>query len=64
MKYIYDPVGFDRFDPKVIEGYPIEPGSKVEITKKNIDPMSWFVFIVDEQGNRQSVFRRSLKKVV
>lgn len=61
--YIYEPNWLDLTDPKVIEGYPIKRGARVTITKRKIDPMGMFVFITDEQGNRQSVYKRSLTRV-
>ena len=63
MKYTYQPILWDVIDPKVIEGYPIKPGTTVEITKKKIDPMGYFVFIRDSFGNRQSVSKKSLTKI-
>jgi len=62
-QYKYDPVGIDRIDPCVLYGDSIKPGSKVTITKSNVDPLKKFVFIVDEKGNRQSVYKSSLNKI-
>lgn len=62
-KFIYKPIGFDRFDPKVISGHAIKEGSVVKITKENLDPRNMFVWIKDERGNEQSVDKRSLKKL-
>ncbi len=61
-KYIYEPVMFDRFDPKVIEGLPIENGATVIITNEKFDPRNKFVWIKDEKGNEQSVYRTSIRK--
>lgn len=63
MKYIYEPVFLDKCDPRVIEGEPIKENSIVEITKKNVDPCSYFYFIKDTHGNRQSVNKASLRKL-
>lgn len=62
MKYIYNPVMVDKCDPRIIEGYEIQAGAEVEITKMKIDPMGLFRFIIDKQGNRMSVCRNSLDK--
>ena len=63
MNYIYNPIGWDRIDPKVIEGYEIKDGTKVEITKEKIDPLGYFRFIRDDEGNRMSVSKNSLKRI-
>jgi hypothetical protein len=60
--HIYDPVGWDRFDPKVWEGQPIRPGARVAVWKERIDPMHYFVVIQDEAGNRQAVKRTSIRR--
>ena len=60
--YVYKPVGFDRWDPIVIRGEPIKPGARVRITKGAVDPRKLFVWVEDEEGNEQSVYRKSLKR--
>lgn len=59
--YVYEPGMFDYIDPKVLVGHQIKFGSIVTITKSNIDPLKKFVFIEDKHGNRQSVYKSSLK---
>lgn len=63
--HVYDPIGWDRFDPKVQGGTPIQPGSKVRMVEKNISPplkgQGSFNIVEDEHGNRQSVMSKSLK---
>ena len=63
MEYQFTPNLIDEVDPKVIEGYPIKRGSVVEITKRKIDPYNMFVFLQDNFGNRQSVYKNSLTAV-
>lgn len=60
MKYKYEPGTLDKFDPKVIRGYPIKPGSVVNISKRKVDPCGYFRWIIDENGNEQSVFKQAL----
>ena len=60
--YKYEPGFLDKSDPCIIYGEAIKPGATVMITKPNVDPMKMFVFITDKEGNRQSVFRKSLVK--
>ena len=55
----YDPVGWDRYDPKVIRGSVIKAGSKVVITGAP-DPNLKMAWIRDNKGNEQSVMRGSL----
>jgi len=61
--YKYEPGYIDRCDPCIIYGSAIKPGSEVIISKSNVDPLKKFVFIVDKEGNRQSVFKSSLLKI-
>ncbi len=63
---VYDPIGWDRFDPRPHPGCsPLEPGCKVRMVEKNISPamgkMGAFNVVEDERGNRQSVMTKSLK---
>lgn len=60
-KYIFSPFGLDLWDPKVIRGVPIDSGSIVEVTETKIDPLGKFVWIKDEKGNEQSVYKTSLE---
>lgn len=60
MFYRYCPGFLDLTNPRIIAGQAIEPDSKVTITKTRLDPCNLFVFIEDLQGNRQSVYRKSL----
>jgi hypothetical protein len=62
-KFKYDPVLLDKMDPKVLSGSPIAQGATVVITKSNIDPMRKFVFVQDEKGNAQSVYKNSLTPI-
>lgn len=59
-RYEYRPGLLDLHDPTVIRGKPIKPGAIVTIVKAVGDPLNWFVYVVDEAGNEQSVFRRAL----
>jgi hypothetical protein len=61
--YKYQPNWLDFTDPRVIAGKAITPGQIVKITKNKIDPCGLFVFIEDQQGNRQSVYKKSLTKI-
>lgn len=61
MQYTYNPVMLDCIDPKVIKGQPIKAGAKVTITNRRVDPFRKFVWVKDEQGNQQSVYKASLQ---
>jgi BRCA1 C Terminus (BRCT) domain len=60
----YHPGLMDISSPNVIEGRPIEPGSPVRIysQKGEVDPLGKLVWIEDEHGNRQSVWKAALVK--
>lgn len=58
--YIYTPHFLDQFDPFIVVGEAIKPGSKVSVQKTNIDPAGLFVWIADEKGNIQAVMKSSL----
>jgi hypothetical protein len=65
--HYYNPVGWDRFDPKAHPGSsPIAPGSRVHShgPVKGAPKAGKMTFheIEDQTGNRQSVFRSSLSK--
>jgi len=55
----YNPIGWDRWDPKMISGRPIVSGSKVTVTKDNVDPRGLFIWIKNN-GDEQSVFKKSV----
>lgn len=62
--HTYEPIGWDRFDPKVRPGHkPIKPGAPVEHMGPVGDPAGVFVYARDEDGNEQSVDRHSLKRI-
>jgi hypothetical protein len=60
--YIYEPVFLDSVDPKVLTGDPIKQGELVQVTKSKIDPKNLFCFVEDLLGNRQSVYKSSLRE--
>jgi hypothetical protein len=59
-RYRYEPGLLDRFNPNVVAGRPIVAGAAVAITGEVTDPMHKFVYVQDESGNRQSVYRSAL----
>lgn len=61
--YEYQPGLMDRTDPRVIRGRPIQPGAVVSILRDRVDPLGKIVWIVDQAGNEQSVWRAALKRV-
>lgn len=60
MKYLYQPGIWDQSDPRVIRGEAIVPGSIVTVTKSKPDPIGLFRWIMDKNGNEQSVFKHAL----
>ena len=56
---VYQPVGWDLFDPKIMAGDEIPPGSVVTVTH-HVGPFRW---VTDEHGNEMSVLRNSLDPV-
>ena len=62
-QYRYWPSYIDMTCPCVIKGEEIVRGSVVTITRKEVDPMGKFVFIKDEKGNIQSVYKTALEKI-
>jgi hypothetical protein len=68
--YRYQPIGWDRFDPKPIRGAPIAAGAIVTVTGgvggrwKSLGKATLkFVWIRDAQGNEQSVSPNSLQPI-
>jgi hypothetical protein len=68
--YRYQPIGWDRFDPKPIAGTPIAAGAIVTVTGgvggrwKSLGKATLkFVWIRDAQGNEQSVSPNSLQPI-
>lgn len=59
-KYIYRPNFLDQYEPLIIMGQAIAPGSEVTVQATNIDPARLFVWILDGKGNMQSVTKSSL----
>lgn len=57
----YMPGILDATDPKVIKGRAIRPGAMVTITRNRSAMLPrMFVWIMDAEGNEQSVFRKAL----
>lgn len=62
FSYLYQPIGWDRFDPKVHRGRPIQAGERVAIWRERIDPMNYFIVVMDQHGNQQAVSRKSIAR--
>jgi hypothetical protein len=61
MRYRYEPGLLDTYRPIVIRGRPIAAGAMVRIERDHVDPLGRLVWVADEMGNIQSVFRRALR---
>jgi len=61
--WVYEPGLLDRIVPNVIAGYPIEYGTRVIVTKRNVDPAGIIRWIMDRDGNEQSVYKNALRRV-
>jgi hypothetical protein len=68
--HIYDPIGWDRFDPRGVQGEPVHEGP-VELLREATralhqgmpaDAKQMFNVVRDPQGNRQHVNRKSLTR--
>lgn len=71
--HTYNPIGWDRFDPRGVVGRPIQAGDPVqfmpEATKSLQVGMPWeakqmFNVVRDQVGNRQHVNKKSLGRLV
>lgn len=71
--HTYDPIGWDRFDPRGIEGYAIQAGVPVQLMAERTkglhqgmpaEAKRMFNTVRDAQGNRQNVNRKSLVRLV
>jgi hypothetical protein len=62
--YHYQPGHFDQFDPIVLRGQAIVPGSMVRVTRQYRAPMTPTIFktIIDAKGNVQNVFKQALTR--
>lgn len=58
--YIYKQSRLDKKNPCVIYGKPIKDGAIVCIIARDVDPTGKVVFVEDNKGNEQSVFKNSL----
>jgi len=61
-KYYYYPGSMDISDPRVLKGRPIKRGARVVVTRYKVDPQNRIVWIMDEHGNEQSVWKKALHK--
>lgn len=61
----YHPGLMDLTDPNVIRGRPIRPGAFVRVTRggrgqPKVDPLGRIVWVEDDEGNEQSVWKKAL----
>lgn len=67
--HTFNPIGWDRFDPRGVQGSPIAEGSAVQLMKEHNKGLQqgmpsaakkMFNVVRDEQGNMQHVHRNSI----
>lgn len=67
--HVYEPTGWDRFDPRGVQGEPIEPGTDVQLMREHTRQLhqgmpgrakQMFNVVRDAQGNMQHVSKASL----
>ena len=63
MKYRYMPGIIEILDPVIISGGEIAQNAIVEPCRTNVDPCNKFVYVKDEQGNVNSVYKTSLRPI-
>lgn len=61
--YLYNRGIFDYFNPIVVKGNVIADGVVIKIVKKGFDPANKMVWIEDNNGNVQSVYKNALTKI-
>ena len=71
--HTYDPIGWDRFDPRGIEGFQIAAGVQVQLLPEHTRALQvgmpaeakrMFNVVRDAAGNRQNVNKKSLNRLV